>query len=121
MATAYATSNFLVELVGAAGAIALGGFADCTGLADRAAGGSGARLAALRRGVVNSAALTLLRTAGTRPTVVITLRDARGSAVRKWQLAGVQVVKYTGPTLSAKGTDVAIEELSLTADSVTTS
>lgn len=119
MATAYATSNFLVDVVGTSGTIALGGFADCTGLSDGVTAGSVSRLAALERGVVNSKALTFLCTAGVRPTVVITLRDERGATARKWQRAGVQVTKYTGPTLSAKGTDVAIEELSLTADSIT--
>lgn len=121
MAAAYATSNFLVELVGPSGVVALGGFAECSGLPDRGTAGPASRLAALKRGVVNAQAMTALRTAGTRPTVVVTMRDERGDTVRTWQLAGVQLSKYTGPTLSAKGADVAIEELSLTAESITSS
>jgi phage tail-like protein len=49
--------------------------------------------------------------------VVITLRDEAGSPVQSWKLRGVVPMKYTGPTLAAKGGgDVAMEELVLSAE-----
>jgi len=51
--------------------------------------------------------------------VVITLRDEAGTPVQKWTLGGVAPMKYTGPTLAAKGGgDVAMEELVLSSESL---
>jgi phage tail-like protein len=50
-------------------------------------------------------------------SVVITLRDESGKDVQSWNLSGVVPLKYTGPTLAAKGGgDVAMEELSLSVE-----
>ena len=79
----------------------------------------------LKRGIVNSADLwawiTQTRTQGVvaKRTVVITLRDEAGTPVQKWTLGGVAPMKYTGPTLAAKGGgDVAMEELVLSSESM---
>ena len=51
--------------------------------------------------------------------VLITLRDEAGAEVQSWKLSGVVPMKYTGPTLAAKGGgDVAMEELVLSAESL---
>lgn len=78
----------------------------------------------LKRGIVNSATLwawiRAVRTqgpAGRKDTVSITLRDEAGAAVQTWVLRKVTPLKYTGPTLAAKGGgDVAMEELVLSAE-----
>jgi phage tail-like protein len=81
---------------------------------------------ALRRGVVDN--LDGLRCwmeearSGSRSasrTVTIRLRsEIAGTPAREWKLADVRPTKYTGPTLSAEGTDVAIEELVLTSEGI---
>jgi len=49
--------------------------------------------------------------------VVITLCDETQKPVLSWKLRGVLPMKYTGPTLAAKGGgDVAMEELVLSAE-----
>ncbi|MDH3664740.1 MAG: phage tail protein [Alphaproteobacteria bacterium] len=50
-----------------------------------------------------------------KQTVTVTLMDETGAnAVQKWLLLDAFPIKYTGPSLSAKGGgDVAIEELTL--------
>jgi phage tail-like protein len=77
----------------------------------------------LKRGIVNSSDLwqwiAQVRKHGpaAKREVVITLRDEAGSAVQSWKLRGVVPMKYTGPTLAAKGGgDVAMEELVLSAE-----
>ena len=77
----------------------------------------------LKRGIVNSTDLwtwiTETRTTGVKAkrTVVITLRDEAGTPVQKWTLSGVAPMKYTGPTLAAKGGgDVAMEEIVLSVE-----
>ena len=55
--------------------------------------------------------------AGMKAAVVITLRDEAGNDVQSWKLRNVLPMKYTGPTLAAKGGgDVAMEELVLAAE-----
>jgi phage tail-like protein len=77
----------------------------------------------LKRGIVNSSDLwqwiAQVRKTGpaAKREVVITLRDEAGSPVQSWKLRGVVPMKYTGPTLAAKGGgDVAMEELVLSAE-----
>ena len=78
----------------------------------------------LKRGVVNSAALfdwikkVRVRGVGERKNqVLITLLDESRKPVQTWILREVIPLKYTGPTLSAKGGgDVAMEELVLSAE-----
>ncbi len=56
-----------------------------------------------------------------KKSVTIVLRDEAGKGnVGKWTLQNVAPVKYTGPSLNAKGgTDAAMEELVLSAEGIT--
>jgi phage tail-like protein len=79
----------------------------------------------LKRGIINSANLwdwiEQVRRTGPagKKTVKITLLDESAAAVQSWTLRGAIPLKYTGPTLAAKaGTDVAMEELVLSAESL---
>jgi phage tail-like protein len=74
----------------------------------------------LKRGLVNSLDLWSwiqdVRTTGVdaKRDVTVTLRDEGGNPVQSWILRSVAPMKYTGPTLTAKGGgDVAMEELVL--------
>ena len=75
----------------------------------------------LKRGIVNSDDLWKwikdARTNGVdaQKDVVITLLDEAQQPVQAWKLRGVVPLKYTGPTLAAKGGDIAMEELVLSA------
>jgi phage tail-like protein len=52
-------------------------------------------------------------------TVTIELQSEDHSAtVQAWKLSNARPTKYTGPSLSGKGTDVAIEELVLAAERI---
>ncbi|MCP4687775.1 MAG: phage tail protein [Desulfobacterales bacterium] len=77
----------------------------------------------LKRGIIDSTEMwnwiNLSRTAGpaAKKNVSITLLDEAREAVQTWTLRGVLPMKYTGPTLAAKGGgDVAMEELVLAAE-----
>jgi len=77
----------------------------------------------LKRGVINSESLwqwiSEVRTNGVngQKNVSITLLDEARNAVQTWMLRNVIPMKYTGPTLAAKGGgDVAMEELVLSAE-----
>ena len=78
----------------------------------------------LKRGIVDSLKLfgwikdtRTLGPAGKKKSVTITLQDEAQTKVQSWVLANVIPMKYTGPTLAAKGGgDVAMEELVLSAE-----
>ncbi len=53
-----------------------------------------------------------------RRVVSITAYSEGRQPVQVWKLQGARPVKYTGPTLSGKGTDVAIEELVLSCERI---
>ena len=142
--TPYGAFNVLVNLNGPVGEDQpLGGFSDVSGLSTeitmaeyrngneknnhvrKVPGIHKVGDVTLKRGIVNSADLwswiTDTRTTGVKAkrTVVITLRDEAGTPVQKWTLTGVAPMKYTGPTLAAKGGgDVAMEELVLSGESL---
>jgi phage tail-like protein len=142
--TPYGAFNFLVNLNGPIGEDQpLGGFSDVSGLSTeitiaeyrngndrpnhvrKSTGVEKIGDVTFKRGVVNSTDLwdwiTQTRTQGpaAKRTVVITLRDEAGNPVQKWTLGGVVPMKYTGPTLAAKGGgDVAMEELVLSSESL---
>lgn len=140
----YAAFNFIVELNGGRDANSLiGGFSEVTGLtteftmAEYRNGNEKLNRVrklpgiykvgdvTLKRGVINSQDywdwIAQTRAVGhvSKREVVITLRDEAGSPVQKWTLSGVTPMKYTGPQLNSKGgTDVAIEELVLSAEDI---
>ncbi|HEY0015881.1 MAG TPA: phage tail protein [Longimicrobium sp.] len=142
--TPYGAFNFLVNLNGPIGPEEpLGGFSDVSGLGTETTiaeyrNGNDAENhvrkvpgvhkvsdVTLKRGIVSSADLwewiqNVRRTGPlAQRNVVITLRDETGSDVQSWTLRGVVPLKYTGPTLAAKGGgDVAMEELVLSAEAL---
>jgi hypothetical protein len=126
MATAYDAFPVVVTL---AGGEAFGGFSLVTGLAPAGAGRNavsrGSRIT-LARGRLDSAVLSAwLRAArraapGAPKRVTITLYDQLRQPTQAWTVRGALPVKYTGPALSARGGEVAMEELALSADSIET-
>jgi phage tail-like protein len=142
--TPYGAFNFAVNLNGPIGEEQpLGGFSDVSGLSNeitiaeyrngnekpnhvrKVPGVHKVGDVTCKRGIVNSSDLwawiTQTRTQGiaAKRTVVITLRDESGTPVQKWTLGRVVPMKYTGPTLAAKGGgDVAMEELVLSSESL---
>jgi phage tail-like protein len=53
-----------------------------------------------------------------RHNATIVLRNEAGNPVQSWKLTNAKPRKYTGPTLGGSGNDVAIEELTLSAESI---
>ena len=137
----FSVFNYLVTLTSSGGPPAFGGFFVVSGLPAVASvanfRGNGGGLSVikipgihtvndvtLKRGIVNSsefgAWIAAARgTASARRTAVITLRDETGQPTLTWKLRSAVPLKYTGPTLAGRGGgDVAIEELTLTAEDI---
>ena len=80
----------------------------------------------LKRGVVKNSdisdwieAVQTTGVAGKRDSVTVTLLDETRQPVVTWTLRSVMPLKWTGPTLAAKGgADVAMEELVLSVEKV---
>jgi phage tail-like protein len=134
----YGAFNFVVNF---AGAEAFGGFSDVSGLGSeitvaeyrygndkenhvrKIPGVHKVGDVTLKRGIISSKSLwqwiTETRNTGVNAQrdVSITLLDEARNPVQSWQLRNVIPMKYTGPTLAAKGGgDVAMEELVLSAE-----
>jgi phage tail-like protein len=79
---------------------------------------------ALKRGVLGAKDLLnwldqVRKGEDARRDVTIQLFDEKGeTAVMTWRLLRALPIKYTGPSLNGKGTDVAIEELALAAEDI---
>jgi len=141
--TPYGSFNFQVNLNRGVGADSiLGGFSDVSGIGfevtiaeyrngnekenhvRKVPGMHKVPDVTLKRGIVNSKDfwdwITDVQRNGPaagQNTVTITLQDEAGNAVQTWTLQNVVPMKYTGPTLAAKGGgDVAMEELVLSAE-----
>ena len=141
--TPYSAFNFLVDLrsegVDVAGV--LGGFSDVSGIGSefevaeyrngnekenhvrKIPGIHKVSDVTLKRGLVSSKDMWKwindVRTQGPlmKRDVTITLRDEGGETRQTWSLKGVIPLKYTAPTLAAKGGgDVAMEELVLSVE-----
>ncbi|GES36251.1 hypothetical protein RAJCM14343_1502 [Rhodococcus aetherivorans] len=52
-------------------------------------------------------------------TVTIELLSEDGETAQIWNLKGARPIKYTGPALSGKATDVAVAELVLACEDIT--
>ncbi len=142
----YSPFNFLVDLQSGTSPtdVALGGFAEVTGLGQefvmaeyrngnekenhvrKVPGLHKVADVTFKRGVVKSKDLwdwmAAMRTQGpaAKRTVVVTMLDESGKTVQKWTLTKAVPMKYTGPSLNAKGgTDVAMEELVVSAEGIT--
>ncbi len=140
--TPYGAFNFLVKISGGRDPDSpLGGFSDVSGIGieltmSEYRNGNDAENhvrkvpgihkvsdVTLKRGIVNSKDLwDWIKEAqrggpAAQREVSIILRDEAGNPVETWMLRGVIPMKYTGPTLAAKGGgDVAMEELVLSAE-----
>ena len=53
-----------------------------------------------------------------RTVTVQLLSEDRSNVVMEWKLSRARPIKYTGPSLNGKGTDIAIEELVLAAERI---
>ena len=68
----------------------------------------------LKRGVIlDSSLANWLKAAKTKHHLVVQQINDAGQPVASWSLTNATVTKYTGPTLSGKGNDIAIEELEI--------
>jgi phage tail-like protein len=113
--------SFLVVVKDAHGAeTVLGGFVEATNLPRKVHGVHKAGDVTLKRGIVSSQALWnwLEAGAGGRRDFVLIQRGEAGIPLASWRLNRGLPVKYTGPTLSGKGSDVAIEELVLSFEGI---
>ena len=136
--TPYGAFNFTVSFDGSE---SFGGFSDVSGIGNeiaiaeyrfgndlenhvrKVAGVTKCDDVTLKRGILDSKTLfdwiDQARTQGpdAQKTVKITLQDEAQNPVQSWLLRGVVPMKYTGPTLAAKGGgDVAMEEIVLSAE-----
>jgi phage tail-like protein len=136
--TPYGAFNFTVSFDGSE---SFGGFSDVSGIGNeiaiaeyrfgndlenhvrKVAGITKCDDVTLKRGILDSQTLfdwiDQARTQGpdAQKTVKITLQDEAQNPVQSWLLRGVVPMKYTGPTLAAKGGgDVAMEEIVLSAE-----
>jgi phage tail-like protein len=135
----YGAFNFLVDL----GSGSSGGFSDVSGLTTetkvaeyrngnektnyvhKVAGMYSSGDVTLKRGIINSGDLwgwvSQIRTNGSiaKRDVLVTLLSEDGEGVQAWKLHNAMPLKFTGPTLAAKGGgDVAMEELVLSVELV---
>jgi phage tail-like protein len=53
-----------------------------------------------------------------RTITIQLLSEDRTTVAQAWKLTGARPVKYTGPQLTGKGTDVAIDELTVAAERI---
>ena len=138
--TPYGAFNFVVNFDG--GEI-FGGFSDVSGIGTevtvaeyrfgndkenhvrKVAGVHKVSDVTLKRGILNSKTLfdwigeTRVNGPDAQKSVTITLLDESQKPVQAWVLRGAIPMKYTGPTLAAKGGgDVAMEEVVLSAEAM---
>ena len=137
----YSAFNFIVEFDGSE---LLGGFSDVSGLSaeitiaeyrngnarenyvQKVPGLNKTGDVTLKRGIVNSEVLwnwiSSVRNQSVEAKVasmVVTLLSESRTPVQRWLLRSCAPIKYTGPTLAAKGgTDVAMEELVVSAEAI---
>ena len=119
----YSQFNFLVDFDTADGPHA--GFQEFSHI-DKITGLNKATDVTMKRGIISSSTLQdwldEIRKKHKRAqrNVKVTLQDERNRAVQTWTLLGSVIVKHTGPSLNAKGNDVAIEELVLACERIET-
>jgi phage tail-like protein len=102
----------------------LGGFSESVGLLNKIQGLHTVGDVTMKRGIVNASGLSewIAAARAKGPTamrqVTVTQRSAGNMPLKSWKLANTTPAKYTGPTLSGKGNDVALEELVLTPERI---
>lgn len=135
----YSAFNFVVEIDGLASA----GFSDVSGLGvevtiaeyrdgtdpvnhvRKVPGMYKVSDVTLKRGIISSEDLwgwlDVVRRSSVeaKKSISIVMLDEAREEIQRWNLHGVVPMKYTGPTLAAKGgSDVAMEELVLSAEAI---
>ena len=118
----YPTFSYLVRLAGPnqPGEV-LGGFSEVSGLKASHRNSD----VTLKRGIVDSSELwswldkVRQNQPQARRTVIIILRDEAGRPAQSWKLQNTVPRGYHGPNLAGKSNDVAIEELEISAESLT--
>lgn len=143
--TPYSAFNFLVELEPGQGNEVQAGFAEVSGLnaevtvAEYRAGNAQVNYVSKVPGIHKAGDVTLKRgvigaqniyqwleqtrasrlSEAKRNIVIKLLNEDRSEAVVAWKLRGAMPIKWTGPTLTAKGGgDVAMEELVLSVETI---
>jgi phage tail-like protein len=120
----YAKFSVLVDLSGGTSGASQGGFQEVSGIGAQPT--SGTTTLSLRRGVVDSAALSTwldqIRRGDPAATrrVVIRLVGEDGTTRQTWTVVNARIIKHTSGPLNAKATDVAMEELVLGYDGLET-
>lgn len=140
-ATPYRGFHFRLAFCGPAAGADLGGFSEVSGLgpplvisADREGGSPRkpvrsilavpkAAHITLKRGVVDAHQFRAWTTAAAstgapRRDIAIVMADEKGTPVNRWILHQAMPIKQVSAPLSAKGTDVAMEELVLGSESI---
>ena len=129
--------NFMIEITG----VFEGGFQECSGLEstidviEYREGGQNTTTKKipgqtkfanliLKRGVYDDTKLyewhkSAIEAAPARKTGSVVQFDNHGNEVARWNFTGAWPVKYTGPTFTAKGNDVAIETLEIAHEGIT--
>jgi len=113
----YARFNFLVDLGAGAGAGPHAGFEDFSHV--KINGLNKATDVTLKRGVISSSALQdwldQIRNGrqGADRTVTIMMQNEAHKIVRTWKLLRARIIKHVSGPFNAKGTDVAMEELTI--------
>ena len=108
--------NFLISLEGTT----IGGFTEMSKIQGAHKVGD----VTLKRGLIDSTSLSNWITSArsspmsAKKQVTITLRNEANQPTEVYKLSHAIPTKYTGPSLSAKGTDVAIEELVLVCENI---
>lgn len=129
----YGALRFKVEIPG----VEIGYFTECSGLtvewevtdyqegglnthAHRLRGRAKYPNLVLKRGVTSEEGLMAwffkTQTQVQRPTVIVSITNPAGQAVRHWSFAGAFPVKWTGPTLNAGTSSMASESLEIAHD-----
>lgn len=142
--TPYSAFNFLVELEAGQGQEVQAGFAEVSGLnaevtiAEYRSGNAAVNYVTkvpgihkagdvtLKRGVIGASNIwewldeaRAGRLSAKRNVVIKLLNEDRSETVLSWKLRGAMPIKWTGPSLTAKGGgDVAMEELVLAAETI---
>jgi len=137
-ASPYQAFNFVVVLSG----VEVGGFTEVSGLSlsmditdDRAGRSLKSPVrkvltmhksgdVTLKRGIVSSGDFSAWITSSGKQAprdLTLLLKDEKGAPVHRWALSRATPLKSTGPTLSAKGNDVAMEELVLSCETIESS
>jgi phage tail-like protein len=119
----YAFVVYLKDFLGAE--TPLGGFADAEGLPRKVPGLHKVGDVTLKRGVVADSSTLSNWIAGARSggttsklDVIVTQRGAGNTPLQSWRFVQAYPTKYVGPPLGGKTSEVAIETLILSAESV---